>query len=101
MAKTSSEHPPMTTWEIVKSPGVPIVLFIWCMALLLGMAFTAGKLQIAQISVFRNIRSTLILTSSSHPVVPVFWFTSVDLGGFGFDPKTISRFLALSGISQA
>jgi hypothetical protein len=34
-------------------------------------------------------------------VAPAFWFTSVELGGFSFEPKKISMFIALAGISQA
>ena len=34
-------------------------------------------------------------------MAPVFWFTSVELGGFSFQENTISWFLALGGISQA
>jgi hypothetical protein len=33
--------------------------------------------------------------------LPVFWFTSVSLGGFGFTPLQISIFLGISGGSQA
>jgi hypothetical protein len=32
----------LSTWEILSSPGVPIVLFIWSLSNLLGFAFTAG-----------------------------------------------------------
>jgi hypothetical protein len=31
----------------------------------------------------------------------VFWFTSVELGGYGFSPMQISMFIASIGISQA
>lgn len=34
-------------------------------------------------------------------VVPVFWFTDPELGGFGFSPLQISAFLGAAGISQA
>jgi len=33
--------------------------------------------------------------------MPLFWFTPVQLGGFGFSPPQISIFLAAVGISQA
>jgi hypothetical protein len=32
----------MSTWEVVKSPGVPMVLFIFGHVMLLGLAYTAG-----------------------------------------------------------
>jgi hypothetical protein len=34
-------------------------------------------------------------------VSPVFWFTSVELGGYGFSPMQISMFIASIGVSQA
>jgi hypothetical protein len=34
-------------------------------------------------------------------VAPLFWFTSVKLGGFGISPRIISYFMALGGVSQA
>lgn len=66
---------PMSTWELIRSPGVATVLFLYNYILLLGMAFTA--------------------------VAPVFWFTSVRLGGLGFSPLLISLFLGIAGLSQA
>jgi hypothetical protein len=48
---------------------------IFCYAGLLGFAFTA--------------------------VAPVFWFTSIPLGGFDFEPNMISLFFMISGFSQA
>ncbi|KAK3079078.1 hypothetical protein LTS18_005794 [Coniosporium uncinatum] len=67
--------PPMTTMELLKAPGVAMVLFIYGYVSLLGLAYTA--------------------------IVPVFWFTPPSLGGFGFSPLLISVFLAISGMSQA
>lgn len=67
--------PPMTTLELLRSPGVSAVLFLYNYVMLLGMAYTA--------------------------VAPVFWFTSVHLGGFGFTPLLISLFLCAAGLSQA
>lgn len=52
-----------------------MALFVFCYAGLLGFAFTA--------------------------VAPVFWFTSVPRGGFGFAPNMISLFFMISGFSQA
>jgi len=65
----------MTVWEVIKYPGVAIVLYIYGHITLLGLAYTA--------------------------VVPVFWFTQPNLGGFGFSPLEISLFLGAAGISQA
>jgi MFS family permease len=69
------KHVPMSTWQLLNAPGVGSVLFIYGMISLLGFSYTA--------------------------VVPVFWFTSPRLGGFGFDERLISIFLGLAGASQA
>lgn len=77
-AKTGSKAKtdvPISIWEILKSPGVGVVLYIYGHVSFLGLAYTA--------------------------VVPVFWFEPVHLGGFGFSPRWISIFLAVGGISQA
>ncbi|KAF2767890.1 MFS general substrate transporter [Teratosphaeria nubilosa] len=66
---------PMTTWEVIKSPGVGIVLYIFGHVSLLGLAYTA--------------------------VSPVFLFTAVDKGGWGFSDQYIAIFLAVAGASQA
>ncbi|THY69482.1 MFS general substrate transporter [Aureobasidium pullulans] len=68
-------EPPMSTWKLLHQPGVAFTLFLWCFVSLQGLANTA--------------------------VVPVFWFTSIPLGGYGFSPIQISLFLGLGGISQA
>ncbi|KAF4875417.1 Efflux pump azaK [Colletotrichum siamense] len=61
--------------EIVKSPGVGIVLYTYGHVMLLGFAYTA--------------------------IVPVFWYTRVDLGGLGFTSVQISLMMAVNGIAQA
>lgn len=61
--------------EIIKSPGVGFVLYIYLHIMLLAFAYTA--------------------------VVPVFWFTPVRLGGYGFAPYQISIMMALNGAAQA
>ncbi|KAI0883059.1 MFS general substrate transporter [Annulohypoxylon maeteangense] len=66
---------PMSTLELLNSPGVKIVLYNYSHVMLLGFAYTA--------------------------IVPIFWFTNVKLGGFGFSPLQISLMLGLTGISQA
>jgi len=68
-------NPPMSTWELIKFPGVATVVYLYGHIMLLAFAYTA--------------------------VSPLFWFTEVDLGGFGFSPFQISMFLGLAGISQA
>ncbi|KAK0733987.1 major facilitator superfamily domain-containing protein [Lasiosphaeria miniovina] len=67
--------PRLSTWEVLKSPGVPIVIFAYGHVMLLGFSYTA--------------------------VVPLFWFTPTNLGGFGFSYLQISLFLALTGLAQA
>ncbi|KAI1272273.1 major facilitator superfamily transporter [Xylaria sp. FL0933] len=66
---------PHSTWDLLKAPGVGIVLYNYGHVMLLAFAYTA--------------------------VVPVFWATGVDLGGLGFSPLQISLFMALTGFSQA
>ena len=66
---------PHSTWELLKAPGVRVVLYNWGHAMLLGYTFTA--------------------------LVPVFYFTRIDLGGLGFTPLQISLFMGLLGFSQA
>ena len=64
-----------STWELVKAPGVAIVLYTYSHIMLLAFAYTA--------------------------IVPVWWFTPVAFGGFGFTPLQISIFLAYNGLAQA
>ncbi|KAK4495258.1 hypothetical protein PRZ48_013587 [Zasmidium cellare] len=73
--RSVNTEPPMTTSEVLKSPGVPFVLYLFGHTMLLALAYTA--------------------------MVPVFLYTSVEKGGFGFSPKWISYFLAVAGGSQA
>ncbi|KAI1865305.1 uncharacterized protein JN550_008353 [Neoarthrinium moseri] len=63
------------TWELLRAPGVAMALYVYGHVMTLAFAYTA--------------------------VVPVFWFTPVALGGFGFEPYQISAFMALTGFSQA
>ena len=64
----------MSVWQILKAPGVILVLSIYGQFMVLIFALTS--------------------------VIPVFWFTSVQLGGYGFRPLWISIFSALSGLCQ-
>lgn len=34
-------------------------------------------------------------------MAPVFWFTPVELGGYGFTPQQISYLMAIGGVGQA
>ncbi|GAB7359752.1 hypothetical protein MBLNU230_g6924t1 [Neophaeotheca triangularis] len=72
---SSKTDPPMSTWDVLKAPGVPIVLFIYGYSAFIGLSYTA--------------------------VSPVFLFTSIERGGFKFSPQWISIFLAVAGASQA
>ncbi|KAI0508991.1 major facilitator superfamily transporter [Xylaria bambusicola] len=76
-SETASETRPhrTSTRSLVSSPGVSIVLYNYGHVMLLAFAYTA--------------------------VVPVFWATSVSLGGLGFSYLQISLFMALTGLSQA
>ncbi|TKX20811.1 efflux pump-like protein [Elsinoe australis] len=65
---------PMSTAEILKSPGVGWTLFIYSWTTMLALGYTA--------------------------VAPVFWFTNPHLGGYGLSPIQISMFLAIAGGSQ-
>ncbi|KAK1755377.1 major facilitator superfamily domain-containing protein [Echria macrotheca] len=70
-----TKPPKLSTGEIFKSPGVRIVLYTYVHVMLLAYAYTA--------------------------ISPVFWFTPVGLGGFGFSPVQISLFMGLAGFAQA
>lgn len=76
-ASTSSQSdtPPMTAWELLKAPGATFVLWLYGHIMLLAFVFTA--------------------------VIPVAAYTSVRLGGLGFGPSMISRYMAVQGASQA
>jgi MFS family permease len=65
----------MTTIELLRSPNVPMTLYIYSHVMLLAYAYTA--------------------------IVPVFYFTPVGLGGFGFSPMQISVFMCIGGLSQS
>jgi len=65
----------MSVWEVLKSPGVPIVLYIYGHTMGLALAYTA--------------------------VNPVFLYTDVKLGGWGFSDQRIALFTAVAGASQS
>ncbi|KAM0436626.1 hypothetical protein ACHAPT_002334 [Fusarium lateritium] len=70
-----TSKPPLSTWELLKAPGVAVVLWIYGYAMFFAFAFTA--------------------------ILPVVLFTPVHLGGVGFDSFQISMYMALQGASQA
>ncbi|KZV92455.1 MFS general substrate transporter [Exidia glandulosa HHB12029] len=72
---SATKTPPPSIMSIILSPGVRPVLVIFLYAGLLGFLYTA--------------------------LIPVFYFTPIELGGFGFTPAQISGFIALAGASQA
>ena len=73
-ADGSSEEK-MSTWELLKTPGILLVLGLYGYIMILAFSYTA--------------------------VVPVFLFTPVRLSGFGFSPLYISIFMAVGGLSQS
>ncbi|KAK0303787.1 hypothetical protein LTR01_007873 [Friedmanniomyces endolithicus] len=67
--------PPLTTWEVMTSPGVPTVLLIFGHTMFLALAYTA--------------------------VSPLYQFTSIANGGLSFSDAQIAIFIAVAGVSQA
>lgn len=65
----------LSTWQVLKAPGVGIVLYTYGHIMVLAFAYTA--------------------------IIPVFWFTPVYLGGYGFTPLQISMLMGLNGAAQA
>lgn len=65
----------MSTWQLLKYPGVARVMLIYNYVMMLAFTFTA--------------------------VNPVFMYTPIRLGGIGFTPELIAIFVALAGASQA
>lgn len=74
-AQSAAPPPALSTWELVKAPGVGVVLWIYGHVMFLAFAFTA--------------------------ILPVVLFTPINLGGAGLGPSQISIFMALQGASQA
>ncbi|KAJ5167758.1 uncharacterized protein N7482_003352 [Penicillium canariense] len=65
----------LSTWQLLKSPGVGMVLYTYGHIMVLAFAYTA--------------------------IIPVFWFTPIPLGGWGFTPLQISLMMGLNGAAQA
>ncbi|KAL2127590.1 hypothetical protein VTI74DRAFT_10453 [Chaetomium olivicolor] len=75
-AESAAPKPePPSTLALLKSPGVAKVLYTYGHIMLLAFSYTA--------------------------IVPVFWYTPVPLGGFGFSPLQISLMMGLNGLAQA
>ncbi|KAH8705243.1 major facilitator superfamily domain-containing protein [Talaromyces proteolyticus] len=66
---------PMSTTEIIRSPGVSLVLFLNAFTILITLGYTA--------------------------IIPVFYFTNPKFGGYGFREIQISAFMGIGGLSQA
>ena len=64
-----------STWDLLKYPGIPMVLYAYGHIMLLAFSYTA--------------------------IVPVFYVTKVRLGGFGFTSLQISLMMGLTGLAQA
>ncbi|KAJ6142688.1 hypothetical protein N7471_002141 [Penicillium samsonianum] len=65
----------LSTWQLLKSPGVGMVLYTYGYLMVLAFAYTA--------------------------IIPVFWFTPVYLGGYDFTALQISLMMGLNGAAQA
>ncbi|KAF2810769.1 MFS general substrate transporter [Mytilinidion resinicola] len=75
-SKGSTDNtPPKSTWEIIKAPGVAIVLGLYGFTMLMAFAYTA--------------------------VLPVYLFTDIKLGGLQFPPLGISIVMGVGGLAQA
>ncbi|KAK4132349.1 tetracycline:hydrogen antiporter-like protein [Trichocladium antarcticum] len=66
---------PPSAWALLRSPGVPTVLYTYGHIMLLAYSYTA--------------------------IIPVFWSTKVPLGGLGFTPLQISLMMGVMGLAQA
>ncbi|PYH75889.1 permease of the major facilitator superfamily [Aspergillus uvarum CBS 121591] len=65
----------LSTWDLLQAPGVGTVIYTYGHIMVLAFAYTA--------------------------IVPVFWFTPPQLGGYGFTPRQISLLMGLNGAAQA
>lgn len=65
----------MTILELLRAPNVGMTLYLYGHIMILAFSFTA--------------------------ILPVFYFTPVSLGGYGFSPVLISLFMAIGGLSQS
>lgn len=74
-AGDAAADPPLSTMQVIRSPGVPMVLTIYAHTMFLAFVYTA--------------------------VSPVYQYTFVEFGGFGFSDQQIALALAVIGVSQA
>lgn len=81
----------MSVRELLKAPGVAKVIYIYGHVMLLAFGYTA--------STYIALSNQDILTKIT--VMPVFWFTEVKLGGYGFSPFEMSLLMCATGMSQA
>lgn len=81
----------MSVWELLRHPGVAKVIYLYGHIMVLAFSYTAGM--------FDPPSNQLCLTNII--VVPVFWFTHVKLGGYGFEPLQISLLMGATGMSQS
>ncbi|KIW42009.1 uncharacterized protein PV06_05599 [Exophiala oligosperma] len=72
---SSDKSKEMSTLELLRSPNVPMTLYLYAHIMVLAFSYTA--------------------------IIPVFFFTPVHLGGFGFSPLRISIFMMIGGLSQS
>lgn len=80
----------MSTWQLLKYPGVAIILIITMQTKIMAAGYTPGK----------NFPTTPSYKAERHSVVPIFWFTPVDLGGLGLSASQISFFFGAQGAAQ-
>lgn len=72
----SHKPPPrQSTLSLLRQPAILWALFVYTHVMLLGLANTA--------------------------ILPLLWFTPIELSGYGFSPLLISIFLGGAGVSQA
>lgn len=81
----------MSIWDLLKFPGVAKVIYLYGHVMVLAFGYTAGK----------NSPLSDLALLTWNIVIPVFWFTHVQLGGYGFSPFQISMLMGATGLSQA
>ncbi|OAA74548.1 Major facilitator superfamily transporter [Akanthomyces lecanii RCEF 1005] len=71
----SNKAEQLSIWQLMRTSGIPTVLFVNASVMIMAFAFTA--------------------------LLPVVLFTPVDIGGLGLSPFQISIYMAIQGLSQA
>ncbi|KIW17943.1 hypothetical protein PV08_05138 [Exophiala spinifera] len=71
----NTKQPRISTWSLLRYPGILVVLCVYNYAYFLGNACSA--------------------------TLPVYFFTPVKMGGFGFSPYQISVYFCIAGFAQA